>query len=133
MKSRTVQGKSLARVKFSERRADRAEVSLAVCLPVVLLIPMTVLPFPSSPKTLDIAEQAQRRLRESPYFFLKNLSCAFANGILTLRGQVPFEQLRVFAELIVLRVDGIKDVENRVEVIDPMAWPSGAPRVRNAG
>jgi osmotically-inducible protein OsmY len=94
---------------------------------------MTILPFSTDARSEQIGELAQRRLRESPYFYLKNLSCRFADGVLTLRGRVPFEQLKVFAELIVLRVDGVKEVVNWVEVVDPMARPSGAPRVRSAG
>ena len=76
-----------------------------------------------------IADAAERRLRESPYFFLKSLRCQFEAGVLTLRGRVPYWQLRQFAESIVSRIDGVREVVNRIEVFDP----SAARVVRSAG
>jgi hypothetical protein len=67
-------------------------------------------------------ELAQRRLCESPYFFLKRLTCHFNSGVLTLRGRVPHRQLREVAEKIVSRVDGIRSIDNQVEVSDPSSW-----------
>ena len=78
-----------------------------------------------------VGELAQRRLRESPYFFLKSLSCYFDSGILTLRGQVPYRQLRQFAEDIVLRVDGVQQVVNRVEVFDPVCGLISVPEAHS--
>ena len=80
--------------------------------------PMAVLPFPSA-KPAGIDELAERRLRESPYFYLKGLSCEFSMGVLTLRGCVPYEQLRRCAESIVARVDGVDEIVNEIEVMDP--------------
>ncbi len=90
----------------------------------------------STMKILEIpthAELAERRLRESPYFFLKGLTCRFDSGTLTLAGRVPYQQLKRFAEKIVSRVDGVREVVNRVEVFDPVTSPNGFPGVRNAG
>jgi len=67
----------------------------------------------------DVAETAQRRLRESAYFYLRSLSCEVARGVLTLRGTVPWEQLRRQAERIVARVPGVDEVINCVEVVSP--------------
>ncbi len=80
------------------------------------------------------AEIAEQRLRQSPYFFLKALRCRFDAGVLTLVGRVPYRQLRHVAEVIVARVDGVEQVVNQVEVIDPAGRvPNGAPAARNAG
>ena len=54
-------------------------------------------------------------LRESPYYFLKQIRCHFEAGVLTLRGTVPLWQLRQFAESIVARVEGVRKIENEVE------------------
>jgi osmotically-inducible protein OsmY len=80
----------------------------------------------SSTTTSAICEMAERRLRESPYFFLKWLSCHFDRGVLTLRGRVPNKRLREFAERIVLRVDGVQSIDNQVEVCDPAVWARSA-------
>ena len=80
-----------------------------------------------------VGETAERRLRESPYFFLKSLSCRFDNGVLTLGGRVPHSRLKQFAESIVSRIDGVEEVVNRVEVFDPVLAPLGAQGLRNAG
>ena len=81
----------------------------------------------------DIGELAERRLRESPYFFLKKLRCDFDGGVLTLRGRVPHRQLKEFAEAIVARIEGVEQIVNRVEILDPVAGPIAVPAARNAG
>lgn len=73
-----------------------------------------------------IGELAQRRLRESPYFFLRWLTCQFDRGTLTVRGRVPNRRLREFAERIVARVDGVQSIDNQVEVCDPSSWARSA-------
>ncbi|MBI3838244.1 MAG: BON domain-containing protein [Planctomycetia bacterium] len=80
-----------------------------------------------------IGDLAERRLRESPYFFLKNLRCEFNSGVLILRGGVPYRQLKQFAESIVSRIEGVEEIVNRVEVFDPVTGLISAPAVRNAG
>jgi osmotically-inducible protein OsmY len=90
---------------------------------------MRILPL-STAEAENIGELAERRLRESPYFFLKNIRCQFEAGVLTLRGRVPNRQLQKFAESIVFRIAGVEEVVNRVEVFDP-SW--GIPVARDAG
>ena len=68
----------------------------------------------------DVAEAAERRLRESAYFYLRGLSCEVTGrGVLTLHGTVPWEQLKRQAERIVARVPGVDEVVNCVEVVSP--------------
>jgi len=94
---------------------------------------MQILPFSTTLAPAGIGEIAQRRLHESPYFFLKRVACEFHDGVLTLRGRVPYGQLKQFAESIVWRVEGVEEVVNQVEVVDPVRSPFIAPAVRNAG
>ena len=83
--------------------------------------------------TATLGEQAERRLRESAYFYLRSIRCDYADGVLTLRGRVPYSQLRDFAEDIVARVPGIEEIANCLEVVDPLRPPIAAPGLRNAG
>ena len=66
-----------------------------------------------------ITQSAQQRLRESPYFYLRNLTCQFSHGVLTLQGKVPYQPLKQVAESIVSRVEGVVEVNNRIEVVHP--------------
>ena len=92
-----------------------------------------ILPITTELGAAGIAEIAQQRLRQSPYFFLKHLRCHFDSGVLTLGGRVPYRQLKQFAESIVSRVEGVEHVANHVEVIDPLVGPVEVPRARSAG
>ena len=80
---------------------------------------MRILPLSPASPPVETALLAQRRLRESRYFFLRNLSCRFDDGILTLVGCVPSGQLRQVAEAMVARIAGVREVDNLIEVVDP--------------
>jgi|GWRWMinimDraft_6_1066014.scaffolds.fasta_scaffold241239_1 osmotically-inducible protein OsmY len=80
---------------------------------------MTILSLQTNLDAETIGAAAERRLRESPYYFLRALRCRVDGGVVTLIGRVPYGQLRQFAEAIVLRVEGVRAVVNRVEVYDP--------------
>ena len=92
-----------------------------------------ILPLDSHLGPPTIAEIAEQRLRQSPYFFLKSLRCQFESGVLTLCGRVPYWQLKHLAETIVSRVEGVHHVANQVEVVDPGLPSTAAPAARNAG
>jgi osmotically-inducible protein OsmY len=80
---------------------------------------MTILSLQTNLDAEAIGRAAERRLRESPYYFLRTVQCRFDAGVLTLLGRVPYDQLKQFAETIVSRVDGVHVVINRMEVYDP--------------
>jgi osmotically-inducible protein OsmY len=80
---------------------------------------MSILSIDTQFDSASIVRAAARRLYESPYYFLKGISCHVDGGVLTLRGRVPMQPLREFAELIVSRVDGVHKVINLIEVRDP--------------
>jgi|EndMetStandDraft_5_1072996.scaffolds.fasta_scaffold358094_2 hypothetical protein len=86
---------------------------------------MNAVPFTTT-HPASISELAERRLRESPYYFLKRLTCHFDRGVLILRGRVPHNRLREFAETIVARIEGVYAIENQVEVCDPATWARSA-------
>ena len=67
-----------------------------------------------------IAELAERRLRQSPYFYLKRLRCRAEGSVLSITGSVPYRQLSQLAERIVSRVDGVSQIVNSVEVVHPV-------------
>jgi len=79
---------------------------------------MAVLTAPNPFATLfqEIAEIAQAVLRRSSYFELRDVSCDFSGGILTLRGRVPTYHLKQLAQASVADVPGVVEVHNRVEV-----------------
>lgn len=80
---------------------------------------MSIRTFGNKLDSATIGHRAHRRLCASPYFFLKSLDCDVEGGVLTLRGRVPLEPLKQFAEVIVSRVEGVQRVVNRIEVVDP--------------
>ncbi len=92
-----------------------------------------ILPITSERDAAAIVAVAEQRLRQSPYFFLKRLECRYESGTLTLRGCVPYHQLRAFAEAIVSRVEGVQHVANQVEVHDPLRGPTAVRAARSAG
>jgi osmotically-inducible protein OsmY len=94
---------------------------------------MKILPISAAHAPSEIGLVAERRLHESPYFFLKNLHCRYDQGVLTLLGRVPLPRLKQVAESIVVRVQGVEEVVNRIEVVDPTEPPLTAREVRNAG
>lgn len=67
----------------------------------------------------EIAEIAQQALRHSSYFELREVSCDFSGGVLTLYGRVPSYHLKQLAQSYVSDVPGVVEVHNRVEVTAP--------------
>ena len=62
------------------------------------------------------AEVAELILRKSPYHAIRLLKCRFREGVLTLGGRVPSYYLKQLAQSAVSKVDGVKRVENLIEV-----------------
>lgn len=67
----------------------------------------------------DVGQLAEQALRQSPYYFLRQLACEFQCGVLMLRGRVPSRQLAARAEAIVARVEGVDVVANLLEIGEP--------------
>jgi osmotically-inducible protein OsmY len=74
--------------------------------------------FPPRPVSSQrVVEGAERCLRCNSYLALKNVSCEFNEGILTLRGCLPTYYLKQIAQTAVARLDGVNRVNNQIEVI----------------
>jgi hypothetical protein len=61
-------------------------------------------------------EMAESRLRRSAYPALKDLSCDFRAGVLTLRGFLPSYYLKQVALAAVAKVEGVERINDQVEV-----------------
>jgi len=72
------------------------------------------------PALLDnpsLGERAEARLRANAYLALKNISCEFHEGVLTLRGCLPSYYLKQVAQAAVVGVEGVFRIDNRIEVV----------------
>ena len=63
-----------------------------------------------------IIESARRRLRQSAYPLLGRVSCHYDDGVLTLGGRLPTFYLKQIAQTLVATIEGVKLVQNRVNV-----------------
>lgn len=79
--------------------------------------------FPHSPKLPNppgashhVERRAQDRLADQPYAKLREVSCCYDNGVLTLVGRLPSFYLKQLAQEAVGGLDGIRQVVNRIEV-----------------
>ncbi len=70
---------------------------------------------PSGEKAAIEAE-AQSRLQTSGHPQLRKVSCEFHEGVLILRGQVPTFYLKQVAQTLVRRLEGVGEINNRLEV-----------------
>lgn len=61
--------------------------------------------------------EARRRLRSSPYAALHALTCSFHEGVLVLHGRVASYYLKQLAQATVVRIAGVEEVSNRLEVV----------------
>ena len=74
----------------------------------------------SAPSVLD---DVNRRLRESSYYYLRTIQCAYDEGVLTLRGIVPSYYLKQTAQTLAEKADGVEQVVNLVYVASPAGVP----------
>ena len=71
----------------------------------------------SAPGPQGIAEGAENRLRSNSYLALKNISCAFDEGVLTLRGCVPSYYLKQIAQETLAPLEGLAQIDNQIDVV----------------
>lgn len=70
-----------------------------------------------------VQAQAQSRLRGSCYRQLHLVSCEFHEGVLTLRGHVSSFYLKQLAQTLIRELDGVAQINNRLEVAAPSCPP----------
>jgi osmotically-inducible protein OsmY len=63
------------------------------------------------------AEAAEARLRGNAYLALRNVSCTYGHGVLTLRGSLPSYYLKQVAGVAVAEMEGVERVANEIEVV----------------
>jgi osmotically-inducible protein OsmY len=64
----------------------------------------------------QLGKLAERRLRESLYHILRNVSVVFEGGVASLHGRVPSYYLKQMAQTIVGQIQGIDRVDNQIQV-----------------
>lgn len=62
------------------------------------------------------AEIASRILRGSSYHALANVTCTYDNGVLTIGGRLPSFYLKQVAQNAVQQIEGVIQLDNRIEV-----------------
>ncbi len=62
------------------------------------------------------ANIANRILRGSAYPPIRALTCTFHDGVLTIGGALPSFHLKQVAQAAVQGVEGVSQIENRIEV-----------------
>ena len=67
----------------------------------------------------EMIGRIERELRHSSYSAIRNLSCEYDGGCVTLRGRVPTYFLKQIAQACVGRLEGVDRIVNGVEVFDP--------------
>jgi hypothetical protein len=65
----------------------------------------------------ETGKTAEERLRHSEYFELRNISCNFHEGVLTLQGRVPSYHLKQLAQSLLCEITGILKLNNQLEVV----------------
>jgi osmotically-inducible protein OsmY len=74
---------------------------------------------PHSTPQLLIKDLAEGCLRRNPYRALKNVSCDYEAGVLTLRGCLPSYYLKQVAQQVVAHLEGVERIHNQIEVVTP--------------
>lgn len=78
----------------------------------------------SSPSEKEIVEANVRsKLQRSCYPQVQCVLCEFHESVLTLRGRVSSYYLKQIVQTLVFRLDGVIELNNRVEVVYPPRGP----------
>jgi hypothetical protein len=79
----------------------------------------------------ETGKTAEERLRHSEYFELRNISCDFHEGVLTLQGRVPSYHLKQLAQSLLCELGGILKLNNQLEVVSSREARQSNPRPVN--
>ncbi|NUQ63337.1 MAG: BON domain-containing protein [Pirellulales bacterium] len=58
-------------------------------------------------------------MQNASYAALRNVTCEYTHGVLTLHGKVPSYYQKQLAQETVRRIDGIRQIINEIEVLAP--------------
>jgi osmotically-inducible protein OsmY len=77
-------------------------------------------PVTASPSEKEVVEASVRSiLQRSCYTQVQCVSCEFHEGVLTLRGRVSSYYLKQIVQTLVLRLEAVVELNNRLEVVYP--------------
>ena len=66
-----------------------------------------------------VVQRCELALRGSSYHALRRLTCAFHEGVLSIRGVVPTFYLKQMAQALLIALDGVEEISNQVVVQAP--------------
>jgi hyperosmotically inducible protein len=91
---------------------------LALTMAVAALMAVPAFPSSGISNHGDIANQVRHELVMLPYYSIfDNLGFRVDNGVVTLYGEVVWPALKSDAANVVKRIEGVKRVDNRIEVL----------------
>jgi hyperosmotically inducible periplasmic protein len=111
------------------------KLSLASAFAMAMLLSTTTLASPDQTKVVTEARQSSQILTTyalNPHLQAHEIKVSVDGGVATLSGKVDEGISKELAEQIALNVDGIKKVNNQIEV-DPDYRPSASSKERNYG
>jgi hypothetical protein len=74
----------------------------------------------------NVTEKARERLKCSPYYAVRSLSCDFDGGVLRLRGRLTSFYHKQVAQEAVAGIIGVSEVVNEIDVVPlprNLPWP----------
>ncbi len=74
------------------------------------------------------AEVKRRVAQRCPQFYLKDITCHLAHGVLTLRGRVPTFYLKQLVLAVVKKLDGVVRIDDRMDVVSASGLSSVKPK-----
>lgn len=77
-----------------------------------------------------VLHEAEGRLGESSHLFLRHVECHVEDDTLCLEGKVPSFYLKQTAQSLLKSLEGIKRVDNRLEVVNSYGISSEPPKPR---
>ena len=69
-----------------------------------------------------VLELVESRMHCSGYSELRRIACDLHDQVLTLRGRVSSYYLKQLAQSLVFTVDGVRELNNQLEVVPPLRW-----------
>ena len=72
-----------------------------------------------------VADRVACRLRQDQSLSNRDVTCVFFDGVLILRGCLPTYYLKQLAQTLAAQVEGVRQIDNRIEVssLPPLAVP----------
>jgi len=72
-----------------------------------------------------VAERAERAVINKDFRFSRGVRCTCDHSVLVLSGRVPSYYLKQLAQAAVVTVEGVEQIENRIDGFVPATAPSG--------